>query len=39
MKTLSIVVPVYFNEGSLPDLFNKLLYIEDLLSNKTCYLN
>lgn len=34
MKTLSIVVPVYFNEGSLPDLFNKLLYIEDLLKQQ-----
>jgi glycosyltransferase involved in cell wall biosynthesis len=29
MKTLSIVVPVYFNEGSLPDLFSKLSKIED----------
>ncbi|MCV2222712.1 glycosyltransferase family 2 protein [Pseudomonas mercuritolerans] len=34
MKTLSIVVPVYFNEGSLPDLFNKLLYIEVLLKQQ-----
>lgn len=25
MKKLSIVVPVYYNEGSLPDLFKKLL--------------
>lgn len=28
MQTLSIVVPVYFNEGSLPDLFTKLRGIE-----------
>ncbi|MBK5301888.1 MULTISPECIES: glycosyltransferase family 2 protein [Gammaproteobacteria] len=34
MKTLSIVVPVYFNEGSLPDLFSKLLYIEQLLNQQ-----
>ncbi|MFJ7284468.1 glycosyltransferase family 2 protein [Pseudomonas sp. NPDC099000] len=34
MKTLSIVVPVYFNEGSLPDLFSKLLYIEQLLQQQ-----
>jgi dolichol-phosphate mannosyltransferase len=34
MKTLSIVVPVYFNEGSLPDLFSKLLYIEQLLKQQ-----
>lgn len=31
MKKLSIVIPVYYNEGSLPDLFTKLLYIEGLL--------
>jgi dolichol-phosphate mannosyltransferase len=34
MKTLSIVVPVYFNEGSLPDLFSKLLYIERSLKQQ-----
>jgi glycosyltransferase involved in cell wall biosynthesis len=34
MKTLSIVVPVYFNEGSLPDLFSKLLYIEQTLKQQ-----
>lgn len=34
MKTLSIVVPVYFNEHSLPDLFDKLSCIEQLLKQK-----
>lgn len=34
MKKLSIVVPVYFNEGSLPDLFEKLLYVETLLHQR-----
>lgn len=28
MKTLSVVVPVYFNEGSLPHLFRELLDVE-----------
>lgn len=31
IKRLSIVVPVYFNEGSLPDLFRKLDYVEERL--------
>ncbi|WP_339414805.1 MULTISPECIES: glycosyltransferase family 2 protein [unclassified Pseudomonas] len=34
MKKLSIVIPVYYNEGSLPDLFTKLLYIEGLLKQQ-----
>ena len=34
MKKLSIVVPVYFNEGSLHDLLSKLLYIEELLKKQ-----
>jgi len=28
MKRLSIVVPVYFNQNSLPDLFHKLKFVE-----------
>jgi polyisoprenyl-phosphate glycosyltransferase len=28
VKTLSVVVPVYFNEGSLPDLFRELREVE-----------
>ncbi|MDA0977026.1 MAG: glycosyltransferase family 2 protein [Proteobacteria bacterium] len=31
MKTLSIVVPVYYNEDSLPDLFEELLRVESKL--------
>ncbi len=31
MKKLSIIVPVYFNEGSLPDLFTKLAFVEEEL--------
>ncbi|WP_338489821.1 glycosyltransferase family 2 protein [Pseudomonas trivialis] len=34
MKKLSIVIPVYYNEGSLPDLFTKLLYVEELLKQQ-----
>lgn len=33
-KTLSVVVPVYFNEQALPDLFSKLSYVEDKLENQ-----
>src|SRR5437660_7526541 len=33
-KTISIVVPVYFNEGSLPVLFETLLKIETKLAEK-----
>lgn len=35
MNTLSIVIPVYFNEGSLPDLFNKLTFVENELLKKS----
>jgi dolichol-phosphate mannosyltransferase len=31
VKTLSVVVPVYFNEESLPDLFAKMLEVESRL--------
>ena len=31
MKTLSVVVPVYFNERSLPELFEKMLDVEGQL--------
>ena len=34
MKTISIVVPVYFNEGSLPHLFVALKQLEDNLLGK-----
>ena len=34
MKTLSIVIPVYYNEGSLPDLFKALQALEDTLLQK-----
>lgn len=34
-KTLSIVVPVYFNEGSLPRLFEELLKLEVQLRERT----
>jgi glycosyltransferase involved in cell wall biosynthesis len=33
-KTLSIVVPVYFNEGSLPRLFDELLKLEAKLKTR-----
>ncbi len=37
MKKLSIIIPVYFNEGSLSLLFNELLEIEKkLLSENVC---
>jgi polyisoprenyl-phosphate glycosyltransferase len=32
MKTLSVVIPVYFNEGSLPPLFEKLREVEARLA-------
>jgi len=31
MKKLSVVIPVYYNEGSLPDLFAELMRVEDKL--------
>jgi len=31
MKTLSVIVPVYFNEGSLPQLFGELCAVEAAL--------
>lgn len=31
MKKLSVVIPVYYNEGSLPDLFAELMRVEDIL--------
>ena len=34
MKKISIVVPVYFNEESLPQLFDKLVWLESELLNK-----
>lgn len=34
MNTLSIIIPVYFNEGSLPDLFNKIQNTEKDLKNQ-----
>lgn len=34
MKMISVVVPVYFNEGSLPDLFQELQSVEDILATK-----
>lgn len=34
IKTLSIIVPVYFNEGSLPELFERLLVIEKTLGQR-----
>jgi dolichol-phosphate mannosyltransferase len=34
MKTLSIIVPVYFNEGSLPILFTELCAVEKSLQEK-----
>ncbi len=34
MKTLSVVIPVYFNEGSLPPLFERLCAVEAALQGK-----
>jgi dolichol-phosphate mannosyltransferase len=34
MKKLSVVVPVYFNEGSLPPLFEELLGVENKLLDR-----
>jgi glycosyltransferase involved in cell wall biosynthesis len=34
MKTLSVIVPVYFNEGSLPLLFRELCGVEKALQGK-----
>lgn len=34
MKKISVVIPVYFNEKSLPHLFEKLLWLESELLNK-----
>jgi polyisoprenyl-phosphate glycosyltransferase len=34
MKTLSVVVPVYFNEGSLPGLFTELRNVEAELNRR-----
>lgn len=34
MKTVSVVVPVYYNEGSLPLLFTELLQVEQSLLEK-----
>ena len=34
MKTLSIVIPVYFNEGSLPHLFTELMKVNDELRRR-----
>ena len=34
MKKLSIVVPVYWNSGSLPSLFEELLNLETKLAEK-----
>ena len=31
MKKLSVVIPVYYNEGSLPELFAELMRVEDIL--------
>jgi len=31
MQTVSIVIPVYFNEGSLPPLFAELVQVERTL--------
>jgi glycosyltransferase involved in cell wall biosynthesis len=37
-KTLSIVVPVYFNEGSLPRLFEELKTVEQELGERDIHL-
>jgi polyisoprenyl-phosphate glycosyltransferase len=34
-KKLSIIVPVYFNEGSLPELFAEFLRLESLLARRS----
>lgn len=34
MKTLSVIIPVYFNEGSLPLLFRELCGVEKALQGK-----
>jgi len=34
MKTVSVVIPVYYNEGSLPLLFAELLQVERKLLEK-----
>jgi len=31
LKKLSVVIPVYYNEGSLPELFTELMRVEDIL--------
>ena len=31
MKKLSVVIPVYYNEGSLPELFAELMRVEEIL--------
>ncbi|MBI1257352.1 MAG: glycosyltransferase [Chloroflexi bacterium] len=38
MKTVSVVVPVYFNEGSLAALFEELLKVEAQLAERACTL-
>ena len=34
MKTISVVVPVYYNEGSLPELFQELKAVEQALADR-----
>ena len=38
MKTISVIVPVYFNEGSLLLLFEELLKVEAQLAERECAL-
>ena len=38
MKTVSVVIPVYFNEGSLIALFGELLEVEARLRERDCAL-
>lgn len=38
MKTISVVVPVYYNEESLPLLFAELLKVEQIITEKECSL-
>src|SRR3954452_6585463 len=38
MKTISVIVPVYFNEGSLVLLFEELLKVEAQLAEHDCAL-
>ena len=38
MKTVSVIVPVYFNEGSLETLFEELLKVEAQLQERACAL-